>query len=116
MQDGGGGGGFVISTVRSFGSWGLILNWVLEYYTLTLFLVLGSYYSYLYLKSIYFLFRVYSKAKSKDPIKDPGFRVQGLGSSGQVFRLGCSPSYERSLLTRDYHRGGGGTVFPIKDC
>ena len=37
--------------------------WVLEYYTLILFLVLGSYYSYLYLKSVYFFFRVYSKAK-----------------------------------------------------
>ena len=28
--------------------------WALEYYTLILFLVLGSHYSYLYLKSIYF--------------------------------------------------------------
>ena len=32
----------------------LYLYWVLEYYTLILFLVLGSYSSYLYLKSIYF--------------------------------------------------------------
>ena len=38
------------------------LFWVLEYYTLILFLVLGSYYSYLYLKSIYLFSRVYSKA------------------------------------------------------
>ena len=32
-------------------------NWVLEYCTLMLFLVLGSYYSYLYLRSIYFFFQ-----------------------------------------------------------
>ena len=37
--------------------------WVLEYCTLTLCLVLGSYYSYLYLKSIYFFSRVYSKGR-----------------------------------------------------
>ena len=29
-------------------------SWVLEYHTVILFLVLGSYYSYLYLKSIFF--------------------------------------------------------------
>ena len=34
-----------------------ISTWVLEYYTLILFLVLGSYSSYLYLKSIYFFFQ-----------------------------------------------------------
>ena len=39
------------------------LTWVLEYCTLILFLVLGSYYSYLYLKSIYFFSRVYSKGR-----------------------------------------------------
>ena len=38
-------------------------NWVLEYCTLILFLVLGSYYSYLYLKGIYFFSRVYSKGR-----------------------------------------------------
>ena len=40
-----------------------VLNWVLEYHTLIrLFFVLGSSYSYLYLKSIYICFsRVYSK-------------------------------------------------------
>ena len=32
-------------------------DWVLEYYTFILLLVLGSYYSYLYLKSIYFFFQ-----------------------------------------------------------
>ena len=37
------------------------IDWVLEYYTLILFLVLGSYYRYLYLKSIYFFSRVYCK-------------------------------------------------------
>ena len=44
-----------------------VLSWVLEYYTLILFLVLVSDYSSFYLKSIYFFFRVYSKAKFQEP-------------------------------------------------
>ena len=40
-----------------------------------LFLVLGSYYSYLYLKSIYFFSRVYSKGR----LLLQGFRARGLG-------------------------------------
>ena len=39
------------------------LNWVLEYYTLILLLVLGCYNSYVNLKRIYFFSRVHSKAK-----------------------------------------------------
>ena len=37
-----------------------LLYWVLEYYTLILPLVLGSYHSYLYLESIYLFSGVYS--------------------------------------------------------
>ena len=46
---------------------------VWEYGTLILFLVLGSCYSYLYLKSIYFFSRVYSKGRFRV------WGVQGLG-------------------------------------
>ena len=41
------------------------LPWVLQYYTSMLFCGLGSYSSYLYLKSIYFFSRVYSKGGSQ---------------------------------------------------
>ena len=47
-------------------------SWVLEYYTLTLFLVLGSYYCYLSPNKYILFSRVYSKAKAQDLL---GFRV-----------------------------------------
>ena len=47
------GGGRLLNFLRTEAA---AYYWVLEYYTLILFLVLGSYSSYLYLKSIYFFF------------------------------------------------------------
>ena len=45
-------------SLDSLGRQGGCYSWVLEDYTLILFLVLGSYSSYLYLRSILFLFLV----------------------------------------------------------
>ena len=76
-------------------------NWVLEYYTLILCWVLGSYYSYLYLKSIHFFSRLYLKGRGTSSILvKQGYKLSRRANPRQDPFLGTSKSYFMYLLAK----------------
>ena len=86
----------------------IMSNWVLEYYTLILFLVLGSYYSYLYLESIYFFFRVYSKAKARR-------RTKWLAPSSTKASVNCSSIHTELLYPPPWELFCSFAYMPLKE-
>ena len=65
-------------------AWFVPCVWVLEYYTLILFLVLGSCYSYLYLKSIYMFVQGPLQSRGSGQTHDEHFRPSVLPPCGRA--------------------------------